>query len=131
MTRPAPWRRSTAAERRQARADFKAVKLAVANSPETQALRIKARGDDARARAQKKLKRILAGPRDDVRPFSATELAKLKATELIRLRQHSARRFHALTDEQRARLSRNVFLLLICVNDEKYRAVADFDPPAR
>jgi hypothetical protein len=87
------------------------LKLAVANSPEMQALRETKRGDAARGRAQKKLRRILAGLRDDVRPFSAAELAKLRPEELMRLRQLSSRRYAALDPEQRRRLSANLALI--------------------
>ncbi len=70
----------------------------------------------------------MAALRDDVRPFSAAELAKLSGDELIRMRQLSSRRYAALDPEQRRRLSANLALLLICVSDEKYRAVADSCP---
>jgi hypothetical protein len=106
------------------------LKLAVANSPEMQALRETKRGDAARGRAQKKLRRILAGLRDDVRPFSAAELAKLRPEELMRLRQLSSRRYAALDPEQRRRLSANLALILVCVSDASYRALADFEAPA-
>lgn len=39
MTRPAPWRRTTAAQRRQARAEFQAIKARVDASPEMAAYR--------------------------------------------------------------------------------------------
>jgi hypothetical protein len=130
VTLPQTWRRSTAKERRQQRAEFQVIKQAVANSPETLALRLTKRGDAARGRAQKKLRRILAGPRDDVRPFSAAELAKLKPEELVRLRQLSSRRYAALDPEQRRRLSANLPLLLTCISDASYRALADFEAPA-
>jgi hypothetical protein len=129
MTRPL-FNRSTAAQRRQQRADFAALKQRLADDPSHEAARIGKRGDAARARAQKKLRRILAGLRDDVRPFSVAELAKLKPEELIRLRQLSSRRYATLDPGQQARLRDNLPLLVICVSDEKYRAVANFDPPA-
>jgi hypothetical protein len=130
MTLPRADRRSTAAERKVNRLRFQAIKAQVAASPEALALRETKRGDAARGRAQKKLRRILAGLRDDARPFSGAELAKLKPEELIRLQQLSSRRYAALDPEQRRRLSVNLALILVCVSDEKYRAIADFDPPA-
>jgi hypothetical protein len=44
------------------------------------------------------------------------------------MRQHSARRFQSLTEEQRRRLRDNLFLELVCLSDASYRTLADFDP---
>src|ERR1700693_1015089 len=100
MTLPAKWKRSSAAERRQQRAEFQLLKTRCEAAPSSETLtkRAKARSDDARARAQKKVKHLLAGEHANVHPFSSAELAKLKPEEMMRLRQHSARRNQALTE---------------------------------
>ena len=124
MTLPQPWKRSTAAERRQARAEFQLLKAeCLANpSPEIQAHTEKARRDDTRSRAQKKIRRMLAGKGS--RPFSEKEMAMVKPAELETLRQHSAGRFASLSQEARDRLRDRLYLILLTLDDEAYRAVA-------
>lgn len=130
MTRPVPWRRSTAAERRQQRAAFQALKqrCEAAPSPEIQKLRAKKRGDDVRRNALAKLRRAIAGK--GAPPFTVKMIERLKEPELMQLRAYSGQRYTALDAEQRRRLSANLYLLIVTVPDDVYRAVADFDPTA-
>lgn len=73
MTRPAPWRRTTAAERRRARAEFQAIKARVDASPEMAVYRAENRRKAAAQRARVKLRRMAAG---DPRVRRLTEAEK-------------------------------------------------------
>jgi hypothetical protein len=129
MTRPAPWRRSTAAERRANRAAFAKLKAAceASPSPETQAYRAQNRRDDARKKVRHKLSKVLAGE-GMLGSFTARELAVISPDELQQLRTFSGQRFMNLNAEQRDRLKANLYLLLVCFDDEQYHAIAAFDP---
>jgi hypothetical protein len=126
VTLPIAYRRSTAAERRANRAAFAALKARCqANpSPEIQKLSVKKRRDDHSAKAKKKLRAALAGKA--IRPFSALQLGTLKPEELMQLRANSSGRYQQLTERQRQRLRDNLYLALVTLSDESYRALADF-----
>jgi hypothetical protein len=125
MTLAAPWkRRSSAAERRQQRAEFQALKAECEAAPshEMQTLRIKKRGDDQRAKAHDKLKTALAGR--SIRPFSALQAARLRPAEHELLKDEVANRLAKLTAEERKAITRNQHLLLACFDTDQLRAVA-------
>jgi hypothetical protein len=128
MTLPAPWRRSTAAERRANRAAFVALKAECAANPTPamDKLRAKKRSDDVRQNAVLKMRRAIAGK--GAPAFTVRMLARLKPDELMKLKAYSAGRFMALDADQRRRLSANLYVLLSTVPDDVYRAVADMLP---
>ena len=124
MTRPVPWRRSTAAERRRWRAEFRALKERVATdpSPETIKRRETWKAWANRERAQGKIARALAGV--GIRPFSPAEAAKIKPGEHDLLRAEVANRLAQLSAEERKALTAGQHLLLACFTVEQLRAVA-------
>jgi hypothetical protein len=121
VTLPLPHRRSTAAQRRQQRAEFQAIKAQVAGSQTAEKRRVKARGDDNRARAQKKIKAALAG--QPIRPFSALEAAKIRPAEHMLLKAEMNRRLGGLSVGQRKALNENRHLILVCFDADQLRAV--------
>src|SRR5205085_11338501 len=102
MTLPAPWKRNTAKERRQNRAEYAALKAAWEMSAACEAWRARNRFCDVRNKVRTKIKRIAAGER--VAPFTGKQIAALSPAELDRLRQVSGQRFAALSPEQRTTL---------------------------
>jgi hypothetical protein len=60
MTRPAPWKRSTAAERRANREAYKALKQRVEQSPETAKRRAEKAAEMRRYRANRKAREMAA-----------------------------------------------------------------------
>jgi phage FluMu protein gp41 len=129
MTLPARWKRSTAAERRQQRAEFAALKLVIVNSPEALAARTRKRGDDQRSKALRKMRAALAGKAKA--PFTVPQLSRLRPEDLAKLRAYSAGRYSRLDAEQRAGLSRNLYLLLSVIPTEVYEFVASMEPDQR
>jgi hypothetical protein len=124
MTRPAPWRRSTAAERRANRAAFAKLKAACETGPSMQAYRARNRRSDYRTKARTKLRAMLAGK--GVRPFSELQLAALRADEFEQLRVASGQRFLALSETEREALRRNLSLVLMTLPDDLYNALARY-----
>jgi hypothetical protein len=122
MTLPIEYRRSTAAERRANRSAFQILKAQVAGSQTAEKRRVKARGDDNRARAQKKIKAALAG--QPIRPFSELEAARIWPAEHAQLRQEVTNRLGGLTAEERKALTANQHLLLVCFDADQLRVVA-------
>lgn len=76
MTRPVIWRRSTAKERRHARAEGRALRAAWEASPERAAMQARNRAHAAAHRARQKLRLIMAGD-PAVRPLTAVEMAAM------------------------------------------------------
>jgi hypothetical protein len=122
MTLPAPHLRSTAAQRRQQRADFALIKAQAAASPTVEKRRVKARGDDNRARAQKKIKAALAG--QPSRPLSILEAAKIRPAEHVQLQQEFSRRIGQLTAGERKALTARQYLLFMSFTVDDLRAIA-------
>ena len=124
MTRPAPWRRSTAADRRRWRQEFRELKERVAAnpSPEHLARLEKYRCDAARERCQGKIARALAGV--GIRPFSPAEAARIKPAEIAMLREEVANRMGRLTAEQRTAFGRNSWLAVLSFTPEQLAAIA-------
>ena len=124
MTRPAPWRRSTASQRRQQRAEFRELKARIAASPSPARVRArdawKAWAD--RDRAQSKVKAALRG--EAIRPFSPKEAAKLRPGEHDLLRAEMHNRLGQLTPEERKALTARQHLIFACFNVEQLRATA-------
>lgn len=101
MTAPAPWKRSTAKQRRANRERFRQLKAECAAKPSREILKRRAKGrrDADRARAQQKVKGALAG--ETIRPFSALEIARVRPAEHEHLREEVSNRLAALTAEER------------------------------
>ena len=79
MTRPSPWKRSSAPQRRRQRKDFEAIRDAVAASPEMQAYREANRRRAAAQQARQKLYRATTGetvPRLTDTQFQALNAAR-------------------------------------------------------
>jgi hypothetical protein len=127
VTRPAPWKRSTAADRRRQRAEFQVIKLAVANSPEALAQRETARIGDRRSKALVKLRRAVSGQGST--SFTPNQLATLKPQELRQLLAYSAARYARLDQGQKDRLRDNLYLILATAPDETYAYVANMEKP--
>ena len=130
MTLPAKWRRTTAKQRREQREQFKALKQRLEGNPTAETLkrRAKARGDDNRARAQGKLRRVLAG--GAISGFSALEVARLRPNEHKMLRHEMVNRLSQLTTDERKAVTANQHLIFATFSVEQLRAVAA-TPPAQ
>ncbi len=127
MTRPAPWKRTTAAERRSYRAAYAQKKAEWQASPECAAYQAKNRHSDARTKARNKLKLAISGGR--VRPFTPREIATLLAPEIEALKARATERKTGLTAEQFAR----VYLLhegnLALLRDDQFATLINVDRP--
>lgn len=128
MTRPAPWRRTTAAERRAQRAAFKDRKEQLAASPEMVKRRAKARSDNVRSKTLAKVKGAVAG--EAVKPFSQLQVAKIRPAEHALLCAEVRHRLDQLTADQRRRLTANQHLILVAFSVEQMRAVASVEGAA-
>ena len=80
MTLPAPWKRTTAAERRQHREEFDALRERVDASPAMAAYRAENRRKAAAQRARVKLRRMQAGD-PKVRPLTMAERAAISRSQ--------------------------------------------------
>ena len=131
MTMPAPWKRSTAAERRANRAAFKALKDEVEakrkSSPQHARKRQNWRNYAERDRCQQKVQRALRGV--PVHPFTVHELPKIRPEELAMLRAEVSLRVEKLTAEQRELMRRNSWLLYLSFTPEMLAAIAGLPPP--
>jgi hypothetical protein len=103
------------------------LKAQVAVSQTAEKRRVKARGDDNRARAQKKIKAALAG--QPIRPFSALEAAKIRPAEHTLLKAEMDRRLGGLSAGQRKALNENRHLILLCLDIAQVQAVAGAGAP--
>jgi hypothetical protein len=101
LTRPVVWRRSTAAQRRQQRADFKALKNRLAPSAETLQARERDRSGNERHRARQKVKNALKGQR--IALFTSNEIPRVTPAELDMLHREAEARFYKLHEAARAR----------------------------
>jgi hypothetical protein len=119
MTRPL-FNRTTAAQRRQQRVDFKAIKAQVATSHEAQ--RLTKRIGDRRSKALCKLRRAVSGKGSTT--FSVRQLETLTRQEVAQLRAFSSERYERLTEQQQRTLVANVGILLCTVPTEVYEFVA-------
>lgn len=124
MTSPAPWKRTTAAERRQQRAEFKALKERVAAAPsaKTAAYQAHNRHSDLRGTARVKVRKALAGGAPE--PFTAMQLSKVTPAELGMLKKEAANRMGQLTAEERAAFRQNSWLVVLSLTVEQLRAIA-------
>lgn len=120
--RPAPWRRSSAAQRRQHRAEFRALKERVASSSDTLKRQAKARADNVRAKALAKVKGALVG--EAIRPFSMAQAVRIKPAEHEQLRAEVLRRLNQLSGDQRRALTANQHLILVTLTVDQMRAIA-------
>jgi len=130
MTRPAVWRRSTAAQRRQRRADYNAIKAAWEASPECAAYQAANRYSDCRNKLRRKLRQVAAGRRTN--PFSAVQLSVLRPVEANTLLLPRVRdRLAALTPEERQQLRGNLHLIPSVLTDEDFRAIVCYGHAAK
>jgi hypothetical protein len=127
MTRPVPWRRSTAAERRAGRERFRQLKEQVAASPETQKRREQHRINNRKWWARAKIKKLLRGEGTD--PFGTESLRVLTAADVAKIEAGFRARYNRLSPEQKQRLLGNGFLVLAWLSDPQFEALADYKRP--
>jgi hypothetical protein len=129
MTRPVPWRRSTAAERRANRERFRQLREQVDASPETAKRREQHRVNNRKWWARAKIKKLLRGEGTD--PFGKESLRVLTAADVAKIEAGFRSRYNRLSADQKQRLLRNGFLVLAWLSDPQFVALADYQRPEK
>jgi hypothetical protein len=120
MTLPRADRRSTVAERRQQREQFKLLK-----EEQRAARRPINRWSDYRAKVRAKLAN-LSKRTSSLAPFSGKMLSVLKAAEWEMVDAYAKARLLRLTEQERLNLRRNLCLLVALPNDADFKALCAY-----
>ena len=131
MTAPAPWRRSTAAERRGWRQEYRELKQRLERERKTSPEHLKSlerwRRMEDRERAQNKFAAALRGV--GIKMFTAKEVARITPDEIAKLRKEVANRMQQLTEAARAAFKANSWMCVLSLSLEQLRAIAAGPPP--